>query len=151
MKVGRSEWRHEIGELIFDEDNLRDAVEYMNDNNLTPFTEPVPRYKEEGMTIELYYDPHQEPSAEACSEGQYLGIDPESKSPMYATWYPQMGGYVAKCIIAMHENGCFDAFIWHNGEFPFTDEPPECLHHCSGEQFVEFGKFVLSKQGGTEE
>lgn len=141
------EWKYEIGGVIFDEDNIREAVEFMVENNLTLSIKPVPRYEEEqDMTLDLYYNPTQEPSAEACSEGRYLGKDPKSECSLFATWYPQMGGYAAKCIVAINDQGCFDTFIWHNGEFPFTDEPPEALHHCSGEQFVEFGKFVLSKQ-----
>lgn len=65
----------------------------------------------------------------------------------YACWYPQMGGYIAKCVIHPHKNGCFDAYIWHDGVFPFNgeDEPgrnPVMIHHCMAEQFIEFGEFA---------
>lgn len=68
----------------------------------------------------------------------------------YACWYPQMGGYVAKAIAIFdkdsNEDGCVDVLIWHNGEFPFgNDEQPRRLHHCLGEQFITFGKFLKSR------
>ncbi len=74
----------------------------------------------------------------------------------YAIWYPQMGGYVGKAVVLLdkewseQENGCrfggcFDAFVWHDGEFPFSGEDgdqPVRLHHCDPEQFVDFGETV---------
>lgn len=69
----------------------------------------------------------------------------------YAVWYPQMGGYVGKAIAVMDKRwsqgcgGCIDVYVWHNGEFPFGDgETPVLIHHCSAEQFIEFGH-TLSK------
>lgn len=40
-------------------------------------------------------------------------------------------------------------YVWHNGEFPFEGrdgEPaisPARLHHCDGQQFVDFGMFLI--------
>jgi len=73
----------------------------------------------------------------------------------FACWYPQIGGYVARCIVVPISRGagdqgfCFDAFVWHDGEFPFSDEDrsPAMLHHCSANQFIEFGELVLGKAG----
>lgn len=69
--------------------------------------------------------------------------------PAYACWYPQMGGYVSRCIVVL-TGGCFDAYVWHDGDFPFDDQYPRQLHHCDAGQFVEFGKFVLEAQGRHE-
>ena len=43
------------------------------------------------------------------------------------------------------DNSCFEAYIWHDGEFPFEGDsgtPPVHIHHCDADQFIEFGKFV---------
>ena len=68
-----------------------------------------------------------------------------------AAWYPQMGGYVARCWVSF---GCsdagpgglptsipgFDVDVWHDGDFPFDDREPAHLHHCSAGQFIKFGQ-----------
>lgn len=70
--------------------------------------------------------------------------------PAFAAWYPQMGGYAAKAVIVLMtdatEDGCFDAYVWHDGEFPFHEvgDDPARVHHCSAGQFVEFGNEVLA-------
>lgn len=70
----------------------------------------------------------------------------------YACYYPQMGGYIGRCVVVLVAGGCFEAYVWHDGDFPFLEDdgPPVNLHHCCAEQFVEFGKFVLEKQGETQ-
>lgn len=72
----------------------------------------------------------------------------------FATWYPQMGGYVGRCVVlyAPGNNACFDVYVWHDGEFPFDGEgdpaeQPTRLHHCMAEQFVAFGQEVLARRG----
>ncbi len=90
-----------------------------------------------------------------ADEGRaHAKIGPE----LYATWYPQMGGYVGKAVLHVWpdttNNECFEAWVWHDGEFPFTEDagPPAHLHHCMAEQFVDLGNFVLSlrvPQGDT--
>ena len=90
------------------------------------------------------------PSAEQCSEKQLVYEDLYKVG--YACWYPQMGGYVAKAVALFDKSwketetsvtgGCIDVFVWHDGEFPFSDSSPTELHHCSGKQFIEFGKFL---------
>ncbi len=70
-----------------------------------------------------------------------------------AAWYPQMGGYGALCWVRF---GCydgdpptsipgFDVVVWHDGEWPFSGDDelgrePAHLHHCSADQFIEFGE-----------
>jgi hypothetical protein len=85
-----------------------------------------------------------EPTPEECSANATVQGPYERAS--FACWYPQMGGYVGKCVIAPEGNGCFDAYIWHDGEFPFEGEgdgrSPVVLHHCDPEQFIRFGELV---------
>lgn len=68
-----------------------------------------------------------------------------------AIWYPQMGGYVGKAVVVGEaDGGCFEAYVWHDGQFPFSDDPryhggtlpPVKIHHCMAGQFVEFGEAV---------
>ena len=89
-----------------------------------------------------------EPTAEQCSEHAVMTLDDGRTG--YACWYPQMGGYVGKCVIA-EDDGCFEAWVWHDGDFPFGgDEPdgwgeirsPRHLHHCNPDQFIGFGQTV---------
>ncbi len=65
----------------------------------------------------------------------------------YAIWYPQMGGYVGKATVVIRKNEvgntCFEAYVWHDGEFPFDEgRVPAELHHCEAEQFIHFGNEV---------
>jgi hypothetical protein len=94
-----------------------------------------------------------EPTADECSARAQLG--PE----LWAGWYPQMGGYVGKALFWIWpgnpNNECFEVWVWHDGEFPFSDEsdPPRSpahLHHCMAEQFIEVGKFVLETRARPE-
>lgn len=70
----------------------------------------------------------------------------------FACWYPQMGGYVGKCVVIFSKKSdddrppCFTALVWHDGEFPFGDRDPSVIHHCSAKQFVEFGELVSKFQ-----
>lgn len=97
----------------------------------------------------------------------------------YATYaYPQMGGYCARSVITFskvtgamgaegqEDPGCFNAEVWHDGEWPFGGDKvgrvtgkcdscqypyeyeagPSFLHHCSAEQFVDLGLLVLELQ-----
>lgn len=91
-----------------------------------------------------------EPTSDECEQGAKL---PDvAGCPAYACWYPQMGGYVAKAVVVLTSDGCFEAYIWHDGEFPFSDEDEFCrgpvrhLHHCVAEQFISFGRFVRRLQ-----
>ena len=86
------------------------------------------------------------PTAEQC-ENQELISEDEFYSN-YAMWYPQMGGYVSECVVQiprLDPDGCFEAFVWSDGEFPFSEEagPPSHIHHCAPEQFVYFGNSVI--------
>jgi hypothetical protein len=97
-----------------------------------------------------------EPSPEQCSRGAKLAVGKDGVG--YACWYPQMGGYVGKAIVVPDPGGdpdsCFDVYVWHDGEFPFDGDddvrggPPRALHHCSAEQFIEFGQFVQRAMSG---
>jgi hypothetical protein len=93
-----------------------------------------------------------EPTPEQCSSHEKV-FDTDRKIG-FACWYPQMGGYVGKAVVVFTKNdqeeaGCFDAFVWHDGDFPFTGEDggsPAMIHHCGADQFIDFGRLVLSLQ-----
>lgn len=92
----------------------------------------------------------QEPTGDQCNENAKL-FETETQVA-YAIWYPTMGGYVGKCVVVLDkpiEDSCIEAYVWHNGDFPFGDdtENPVNLHHCSPEQFIEFGQTILRLQG----
>lgn len=74
----------------------------------------------------------------------------------YACWYPQMGGYVAMCVVVPVGDGCFDAYVWHDGQFPFDDgghvlggltPHPAFLRHSDPQQFIDFGRLVRGWTG----
>ena len=81
------------------------------------------------------------PTSDECESNATRPIDGRV---MTAAWYPQMGGYVGKCWIDPQSSGCFDVYVYHDGEFPFTeaDGEPKVVHHCMAEQFIEFGKLL---------
>lgn len=93
-----------------------------------------------------------EPTADQCSTCG--AVEVTSPSVGFAAWYPQMGGYVGKCVVSYSQGddgclGCFDATVWHDGEFPFDEEDgrgPVRLHHCSAAQFIAFGLEVAESQ-----
>lgn len=87
-----------------------------------------------------------EPTPEQCTSHERVEDIGEDLS--FACWYPQMGGYVGKAIINLCSTGCFDAYVWHNGEFPFdsADSNPALVHHCDPDQFIRFGELVKAKQ-----
>lgn len=87
------------------------------------------------------------PTGEQCE--QTAELSREAGRVCFATYhYPQMGGYCAPSIVSTGGIGeCFDAEIWHDGQFPFGEErEPVKLHHCCAAQFIEFGLLVLEKQ-----
>lgn len=97
-----------------------------------------------------------EPTGEQCTNGEQMPDINGMKA--FALWYPQMGGYVAKCVVAFHDENddnsdrCFEAYVWHNGEFPFNKgENPAKLHHCSANQFIDFGEAVKYFQNGNKD
>lgn len=90
-----------------------------------------------------------EPTAEQCGAHAPLQwVDRGRTAHGFAIWYPQMGGYVGKAVIepTVDEKGspgCFEAWVWHDGEFPFHGDSPVVMHHCSPEQFIRFGEAVI--------
>lgn len=92
-----------------------------------------------------------EPTYDQCNKNDVVY---ESETEVgYAVWYPQMGGYVGKAIAitSKHssdsnafgiENDCVDVYVWHDGEFPFSEDgrDPYLVHHCVPDQFNVFGK-----------
>jgi len=87
-----------------------------------------------------------EPTADECSANSVVAL-PDGRTG-YAIWYPTTGGYVGRAVVAP-EDGCFEAWVWHDGDFPFSGgDPyrettsPRRLHHCDPDQFVAFGKTV---------
>jgi hypothetical protein len=93
------------------------------------------------------------PTGDECSSHASIEIGGRTA---WAAWYPQMGGYTAPCWVEVwpdddRKGFCFDVYVWHDGEFPFGGEndeenkdDPVCLHHCSAQQFVDFGTWVRS-------
>jgi hypothetical protein len=62
-----------------------------------------------------------------------------------------MGGYAGKAVAVFsrdgQDSGCFEVYVWHDGDFPFSgedsdDRGPVHLHHCSAEQFIRFGNLM---------
>lgn len=97
-----------------------------------------------------------EPSAEQCYDHEPIAL-PDGRTA-YALWYPQMGGYVSRCLVAADGHGCFDAWVWHDGDFPFSgDNPyrettsPRELHHCDPGHFIVFGRLVEELLGDEED
>lgn len=98
-----------------------------------------------------------EPTGDQCDRHEVIEWGDESThNAGFACWYPQMGGYASRCVILPHGNGCLDAYIWHDGEFPFRSVDPEMhdgvrlpavLHHCDAEQFIRFGQEVSKMMG----
>lgn len=88
-----------------------------------------------------------EPTVDECSNNAMLFDNDNSIA--YALWYPQMGGYVGKAVAVMCKSdgvcvdACIDVFVWHDGEFPFGDESPSCIHHCDPSQFITFGETLI--------
>jgi hypothetical protein len=87
-----------------------------------------------------------EPTGRECED--HVAIRLADGRTGYAIWYPQMGGYCGRAVIA-DSDGCFDVWIWHDGDFPFNgDDPyrltkgPRELHHCDPVQFIQFGETV---------
>lgn len=127
------------------------------------------------------WHPPPEPTAEACTANDPVSWDagPNGELHGFACWYPQMGGYVGRCVVEFGEqygdadagpaDRCFEAWVWHDGDFPFADgDPPRgddgspcpvCerrpvagpirLHHCMARQFVDFGQLVQAKMRET--
>ncbi len=87
-----------------------------------------------------------EPTGDQCQKNAVVFEDEHNIG--YADFYPQMGGYCGFCVVVINKKdmggGCFDVWVWHDGEFPFseTDGSPARLHHCMAEQFIKFGKTV---------
>ena len=81
-------------------------------------------------------------------------------SKEYCMWFPQLGGYHAKMVILVMPTeeeyaNCIDAYVWHNGDFPFSEEPgypvnPRELHICDAEQWIDFGKELYKIQYGED-
>lgn len=106
-----------------------------------------------------------EPTSEECNTNASLEVEGYDRA--FAAWYPQMGGYGSRCIVAYwHDeyaedpaDACFDVFVWHDGEFPFSEDtdvsrlgyarPPARLHHCRAEQFIRFGQTIEKKMRGA--
>jgi hypothetical protein len=98
---------------------------------------------------EEFYEP-EEPTGEECSTNKTV-FDGKISFAV-ALWYPQMGGYHGKAVAvfdkgwyiegSMGHGGCVEIYVWHDGEFPFSDSGrrPATLHLCEPEQFIEFGE-----------
>lgn len=84
-----------------------------------------------------------EPTSGECSANAEFVVDGKRA---FAAWYPPMGGYVGKCLVFPDANGCFDVYVWHDGDFPIHgDVNPAVLRHCDPEHFIEFGQLLLDR------
>lgn len=99
---------------------------------------------------DMAWDPvPDEPTDEQCSAG--AAVPTPDGWLAFATWYPQMGGYVGKAVVVFgatpaKDEACFEVWVWHDGEFPFAEgRRPAQLHHCDPEQFVRFGELVAER------
>ena len=91
-----------------------------------------------------------EPTTEQCNNHELVYKDQTRRA--YAAWYPQMGGYVAKCVAVFdlqwkdlghgRHGGCIDVYVWHDGDFPFEGRAPIVMHHCNPKQFIRFGEWL---------
>lgn len=102
------------------------------------------------------------PNPQECSSNAAVRPPPEHDGRRaFAAWYPQMGGHTGRCIVVLEEppkgadHGCFDVYIWHDGQSAFDSRddwgdyrPPTRLHHCSAQQFIDFGNLVNRLAGG---
>ena len=94
-------------------------------------------------------DQPREPTCDECSD--YAVVYRTEHQIGHAIWYPQMGGYVGKAVAVMDRRwedglgGCVDVYVWHDGEFPFSDSDtkPICIHHCDPAQFIRFGEALV--------
>jgi len=75
-----------------------------------------------------------------------------------ALWWPQMGGYHGRALAVSppEENSCLEVYVWHDGEFPFSDDErsPVGLHICDPEQWIQLGTQLAEFRealGGTGE
>jgi hypothetical protein len=95
-----------------------------------------------------------QPSSDDCTKNTITVIGGRR---YMACWYPQMGGYGATCMVELpaEPGGCFEAFVWHDGTFPFdskdvmtdsfgdgTVRTPAHIHHCSAVQFRAFADTI---------
>jgi hypothetical protein len=95
-----------------------------------------------------------EPTSEQCGQNAETML-PDGRRAM-ACWYPQMGGYVGRALM-VDDDGCLDVYVWHDGQFPFSDDgeygvhvSPVLLHHCDATQFIAFGQQAARFLGEAE-
>lgn len=103
-----------------------------------------------------------EPNADQCTNR--APVPGPYSFPAYALWYPQMGGYVSKCVAVPEtqppldeedDEPCWTVYVWHDGTFPFHADyerearSPTELHHCSAEQFITFGETLTDLARGA--
>lgn len=102
----------------------------------------------------MLYEYLREPTADECDRN--VEMSRRDGRVGFAAWYPQMGGYCGKAVVLVIDEevhtDCFDVLVWHDGDFPFSDGKPVELHHCSPDQFIQFGTRVkelmsLSRDG----
>lgn len=91
-----------------------------------------------------------EPTQEQCCER--AKVYESGNKVGYAMWAPQIGGYCGKCVVVVDKEwedsdtgsigGCFDTYLWHDGEFPTPGKPPAVLHFCDPQQVIDFGQSI---------
>lgn len=86
------------------------------------------------------------PTSKDCEADKLLFESDHERA--YATWHPQWGGYVGRCVVLIGKDdigGCFQVINWHDGEFP-SDETYQNYHYCCALQLLRFGLEITEKQ-----
>lgn len=136
------------GNIDTEQDHPKHCIECKDKNNWTPLNKSPEKKKSSTERKTMI-----EPTSEQCTANEKVHETETEVS--YAIWYPQMGGYGAHALITLSKNNpdrkdpdkddpCFEAYIWHDGEFPFSNQQPARIHHCSANQFIRFGTTILS-------
>lgn len=99
-----------------------------------------------------------EPTTEQCRNNT---IWTDEDGFRYLTFYwPQMGGYSAKALARIsteEDEGCVMVWVWHDGEFPFTEserefenkpKSPAVLHICDFEDWLQAIERLAKFQSG---
>ena len=85
-----------------------------------------------------------EPTATQCRDREKVMHDGIEYT---AFWHFQWGGYCGRALLSvMKSSDCFDVYVWHDGDFPYSDELPKKYHYCGIDQVRDFCKFVERKQ-----
>lgn len=101
-----------------------------------------------------------EPTQEQCRNRQTWN---DGGFKCIAFYWPQMGGYSAKAVAQVNteeeDSSCVIVFVWHDGEFPFTEDDrvdgngkaksPAKLHICDFGDWLQTMELLSQFQGSA--